>query len=96
MPADPEQTARLRDLHEQYAWRVNAAVGEGREDLIRQFCGEYVEDAVRILAEAPAVPGGPRMREERERPRAVRPSPRAWWRRLIGPAATPGRRRDRG
>jgi hypothetical protein len=26
MPADPEQTAVLRELHEEFAWKVNAAV----------------------------------------------------------------------
>ena len=54
MPADPEQTAQLRELHEEFAWKVNAAVAEGREDLIRRYCGEYVELAVGLLAEQSA------------------------------------------
>jgi hypothetical protein len=51
MPADPEQTAELRELHEEFAWKVNAAVAEGREDLIRRYSGEYVEKALRLLTE---------------------------------------------
>lgn len=54
MPADSEQTARLRELHDDYAWKVNAAVAEGREDLIRRFCREYVEEALRMLADQTA------------------------------------------
>jgi hypothetical protein len=57
MPADPEQTAELRELHEEYAWKVNAAVAEGREDLIRRYSGEYVEKAVRLLTEASPAAG---------------------------------------
>jgi hypothetical protein len=58
MPADLDQTARLRELHDDFAWKVNAAVAEGREDLIRQFSGEYVEEAVRILTEGSPAAGG--------------------------------------
>jgi hypothetical protein len=54
MPADPRQTARLRELHEDFAWKVNAAVAEGREDLIDSLCAEYAEQALRILTEEPA------------------------------------------
>jgi hypothetical protein len=50
MPADPEQAARLRELHDAYAWKVNAAVAEGRQDLIDSYCAEYVDDAVRMMA----------------------------------------------
>jgi hypothetical protein len=51
MPGDPQQTARLRALHDDYVWEINAAVAEGREDLIATLCGQYLEDAVQILAE---------------------------------------------
>lgn len=49
MPPDPEQIARLRELHEDFAWKVNAAVAEGRDDLIGRFSEEYVEQALRML-----------------------------------------------
>jgi hypothetical protein len=51
MPADPELTARLHELHDDYVWKVNSAVAEGREDLIRRLSDEYVEEAARILVE---------------------------------------------
>ena len=50
MPGDPQQTARLRALHDDCVWKVNAAVAEGREDLIRMLSEEYLEQALRILA----------------------------------------------
>ena len=89
-----EQTARLRRLHDDYVWKVNAAVAEGRDDLIRRLCDEYVEDAVRMLAEDAgtvrpgAVPADPR-------PGAARPAGRSrgWWRTLLGGPGGPPRRR---
>jgi hypothetical protein len=51
MPGDPEQIARLRALHDDCVWKVNAAVAEGREDLVQMLSGEYLERAVRMLAE---------------------------------------------
>jgi hypothetical protein len=51
MPGDPERTARLRALHDDCVWKVNEAVAEGREDLIQMLSGEYLELAVRIMAE---------------------------------------------
>jgi hypothetical protein len=53
MPADPQQTIRLHQLHDEYVWKVNAAVAEGREDLVRRLSDEYVDEALRILAEGP-------------------------------------------
>jgi hypothetical protein len=50
MLAEPELTARLRELHDDFVWRVNAAVAEGREDLVRQLPEQYLEEAVRMLA----------------------------------------------
>jgi hypothetical protein len=57
MPGDPERTARLRALHDDCVWKVNQAVAEGREDLIQMVSGEYLDRAVRILAEEPPVTG---------------------------------------
>jgi hypothetical protein len=63
MAGDPQQTARLRALHDDCVWRVNEAVAEGREDLIRMLSEEYLEQAVRILAaDLPAT--GPRCGRE--------------------------------
>ena len=42
--------ARLRELHEFYVWQVNAAVEEGREDLVEQLADEYLEEALAELA----------------------------------------------
>ena len=53
MPADPRQTARLRELHQDFAWKVNAAVAAGRDDLVDALCDEYAEEAVRLLTGAP-------------------------------------------
>ncbi len=53
MPADPRQTARLRELHQDFAWKVNAAVAAGRADLIDSLCEEYAEEAVRLLTGTP-------------------------------------------
>jgi hypothetical protein len=58
MPADPEQTARLRALHDEYVWEVNAAVAEGRQDLIEMYCAEYVADHGRGMAGRNRVPAG--------------------------------------
>jgi hypothetical protein len=77
MPADPRQTARLRELHQDFAWKVNAAVAAGRADLIDALCAEYAEEAVRVLtgdppaAEVSADPGwwGRRGRGRRRRRR---------------------------
>jgi hypothetical protein len=85
MPADPEQTAALRELHEEFAWKVNAAVAEGREDLIRRYSGEYVEKAADLLIETAHAAGGACDREACEacrRPRLAPPLRQGRWRRL--------------
>ena len=72
MPADPGQTARLREVHQAFAWKVNAAIAAGRVDLIDALCEEYAEQAVRMLTgappEPPAVPA----------PAPAPPPPRRW------------------
>jgi hypothetical protein len=40
---------QLRDLHDRYTWEVNAAVGEGRLDLVWQLAEEYVDEALATL-----------------------------------------------
>lgn len=80
MPADPRQTARLRELHEDFAWKVNAAVAAGRHDLIDSLCDDYAEEAVRLLTDArpaDAQPADPRP------PATPAPAHRGW-RSLLG------------
>jgi hypothetical protein len=92
MPADPEQTAELRELHEEYAWKVNAAVAEGREDLIRRYSGEYVEKAVRLLTETSPGACGRTDCEVCRRPPRVPPRRRGGWRGLVDATRTRRRR----
>jgi hypothetical protein len=72
MPADPRQTAQLRELHQDFAWKVNAAIAAGREDLVDGLCEEYAEEAVRLLTGAPPADPQPP------------PPPRRGWRSLLG------------
>jgi len=39
----------LRELHESYVWKVNAAVEEGRMDLVWNFADEYTDEALRLM-----------------------------------------------
>jgi len=39
----------LRELHEVYVWKVNAAVEEGRMDLVRNLADEYTDEALRLM-----------------------------------------------
>jgi hypothetical protein len=41
---------RLHALHETYVWEVNAAVGEGRLDLVSQLADDYLEEALRLMS----------------------------------------------
>jgi hypothetical protein len=40
---------RLRELHDTYLWEVNAAVGEGRLDLVWQFADDYLDRALELM-----------------------------------------------
>jgi hypothetical protein len=42
-------TVQLRELHDDYVWEVNAAIGEGRMDLVWQFVDDYVDLALRQM-----------------------------------------------
>jgi hypothetical protein len=44
---DSEQ---LRELHDTYAWKVNAAVGEGRVDLVWQLADQYLDKALELIS----------------------------------------------
>jgi hypothetical protein len=43
---------RLVALHDEYVAAVNAAVAEGREDLVDHLAEEYPDEALRIMTEA--------------------------------------------
>lgn len=46
---------QLRELHDAYVWEVNAAVGEGRLDLVWQLADQYLDEALRLVtADQPA------------------------------------------
>ncbi len=53
-PHDPSQY--LRDLHEQYADKVNRLLEEGREDLAWEVADAYPDEALRVMAEIEADP----------------------------------------
>lgn len=40
----------LRDLHAAYTWEVNAAVGEGRMDLVWRLADEYMVEALQLMS----------------------------------------------
>ena len=50
MPTYAQETRRLRELHETYAWQVNAAIGEGREDIVAQLCDDFLSRALEIMS----------------------------------------------
>src|SRR3954462_11750783 len=51
-------TDRLRELHDEYAWEVNAAIEEGREDLVWRLVDDYVDAAMREMAGEDGSGGG--------------------------------------
>lgn len=40
---------QLRELHDSYVWEVNAAVGEGRLDIVWELADQYFDRAVGLL-----------------------------------------------
>ena len=78
MPAAPRQTARLRELHQDFAWKVNAAVAAGRDDLVDALCEEYAEEAVRVLTGAPPADQSPPPPRPHRGWRSLLGSPRSW------------------
>jgi hypothetical protein len=51
VPSESENARRLRELHDAYVWRVNAAVGEGREDLIWRLVDDYLDEAMQMMTD---------------------------------------------
>jgi hypothetical protein len=78
--SDVEQ---LRELHDSYAWEVNAAVGEGRLDLVWQLADEYVDRALELITVGEPTGCGSAHCAVCQRPRPERSvsRPRRWVRR---------------
>ena len=54
-------SGQLRALHDTYVWEVNAAVGEGRLDLVWQLADQYLDEALLIVTGAEAQAAEPRL-----------------------------------
>ena len=80
---------QLRELHDIYVWDVNAAVGEGRLDLVWQLADDYLDQALKLItAGEPAGCGRPDC-VVCAQPRPSRaPRRRRWSLRRPGPAAS--------
>jgi hypothetical protein len=76
------ETERLRDLHDAYAWEVNAAVGEGRLDLVWQLADEYLDQALMMtIGDEPTGCGRAHCAVcDRPRPAPFRSRRRRWFR----------------
>jgi hypothetical protein len=46
-----DENEQLRELHDEYVWEVNAAVAEGRLDLVWQLADDYLDRALRLLTD---------------------------------------------
>ena len=42
---------QLRELHDTYVWEVNAAIGEGRIDLVWGLADEYLDQALELITD---------------------------------------------
>ena len=51
MSAQPDEVRRQRDLHDLYVWEVNAAIGKGRQDLVRELADDYFDLAIRAMTD---------------------------------------------
>jgi hypothetical protein len=49
MDGHEDMTGQLARLHDSYAYSVNAAIGEGREDLARQLADRYADEALQLI-----------------------------------------------
>jgi hypothetical protein len=70
---DEEQ---LRELHDHYTWEVNAAVGEGRLDLVWRLADDYFKEALELMTAGEAVGCGRPECAVCQRPRAALATPR--------------------
>jgi hypothetical protein len=51
LAAMDEMAKRLRQLHEDYAWEVNAAIARGEDRLVARLVSRYEDEALRIMTE---------------------------------------------
>ena len=86
MAAPGDEAESLRELHESYIWAVNAAVAEGREDLVWKLADEYTDRALRLIGGEHPVgctrTGCPVCAARRAAGPPSPPRP-PWWRRLF-------------
>ena len=40
---------QLQELHDSYVWEVNAAVGEGRLDLVERLADRFLDQALALI-----------------------------------------------
>ena len=51
---------QMQELHDAYVWEVNAAVGEGRTDLVWQLADAYLDEALHLMTtDVPTTCGRP-------------------------------------
>jgi hypothetical protein len=51
MPAPISPADELRDLHDDYTWEVNAAVGRGEDLIVDRLAREYTDRALRLITD---------------------------------------------
>jgi hypothetical protein len=80
------ENEQLRELHDTYTWEVNAAVGEGRLDLVWGLADEYLDRALQLITSGE--PTGCERADcavcQRPRPAPRKPRHRGWLRRARG------------
>ncbi|MGZ4640300.1 MAG: hypothetical protein ACXV2J_14715 [Actinomycetes bacterium] len=50
MTAPSTLTAELRELHDDYAWEVNAAVARNEDRVVERLSGEFTERVLRLIS----------------------------------------------
>jgi hypothetical protein len=51
MAAMDGTATRLRELHEDYAWEINAAVGRGEDRVVARLVDRFEDEALRLMTE---------------------------------------------
>lgn len=74
----------LRGLHDEYVWEVNAAIGEGRADLVQQLVDDHLDRAMRVMTELYGDPCDGAGCAACTKP-VPQPQRARWWQRLLGP-----------
>ena len=74
---------QLLALHDAYVWEVNAAVGEGRMDLVWRLVDSYMDEALAMMSADTSGCGRPGCTMcGRAAPPTVAPHRRRWFRRI--------------